>query len=50
MPFEFPSSIEQVNTNFLPLLELAWKSKQAMEELVAVLKNRKRKLSSSDRQ
>ncbi|OBZ80776.1 hypothetical protein A0J61_11175 [Choanephora cucurbitarum] len=43
MPFGFPSSIEQVNTNFLPLLELAWKGKQAMEELVAVLKNRKRK-------
>ncbi|KAG1448716.1 hypothetical protein G6F46_011062 [Rhizopus delemar] len=41
--FEFPSSIETMATDFLPLLEITWKGKQAMKMAHKTMNDRKRK-------
>jgi hypothetical protein len=41
--FEFPSSIETMAINFLPLLEITWKGKQVMKLVHRTMNDRKRK-------
>ncbi|KAI9245784.1 hypothetical protein EDC94DRAFT_653518 [Helicostylum pulchrum] len=43
--FEFPSSPNNIGTDFIPILEITWKAKQAMLKNVQLLKDRKRKVS-----
>ncbi|KAI7871151.1 hypothetical protein BDF14DRAFT_1978586 [Spinellus fusiger] len=42
---EFPTTINTFATDFLPLLEAAWKGKEAMKSTVETLNNRKRKVA-----
>lgn len=41
--FEFPSSIEAMTIDFLPLLEITWKGKQVMKMVHKIMDDRKRK-------
>ncbi|KAI9468455.1 MAG: hypothetical protein EXX96DRAFT_492840 [Benjaminiella poitrasii] len=43
--FEFPSSSNNIGANFILILEVTWKAKQAMLKNVHFLKDRKRKMS-----
>jgi hypothetical protein len=43
--FEFPSSPNNIGIDFIPILEITWKAKQAMLKNVQLLKDRKRKVS-----
>ncbi|KAG1044920.1 hypothetical protein G6F43_011378 [Rhizopus delemar] len=42
---EFPSTLKTFAIDFLPLLEAAWKGKEAMKNTVETLNNRKRKIA-----
>jgi hypothetical protein len=41
--FEFPFCSKNIGLDFIPMLEIAWKGKQAMLDTVHDLNNRKRK-------
>jgi hypothetical protein len=41
--FKFPSCPKNIGLDFIPMLEIAWKGKQAMLDTVHNLNNRKRK-------
>lgn len=41
--YEFPSSIETMAIDFLPLLEITWKGKQVMKMVHKTMNDRKRK-------
>ena len=43
--FEFLSSPNNIGIDFIPILEITWKAKQAMLKNVQLLKDRKRKVS-----
>lgn len=43
--FEFPSSIKTMTIDFLPLLEITWKGKQAMKMVHKTMNDRKRKIT-----
>ncbi|KAI8978412.1 hypothetical protein BDB01DRAFT_726176 [Pilobolus umbonatus] len=42
---DFPITINTMAVDFLPLLEAAWKGKEAMKKNVEILNNRKRKIA-----
>lgn len=42
---EFPSTINTFAVDFVPLLEAAWKGKEAMKNNVETLSNRKRNIA-----
>lgn len=42
---EFSSTLNTFANDFLPLLEAAWKGKEAMKNTVETLNNRKRKIA-----
>jgi hypothetical protein len=43
--FEFPSTVETMAVDFLPLLELTWKGKEAMKMVNKMMDDRKRKIT-----
>lgn len=42
--FEFPSHVESIAVDFIPVLELTYKAKQVMKEAVSMINKRKRKV------
>lgn len=42
---DFPSTISTISLDLIPLLEIAWKGKEAMMKIIETLNNRKRKIA-----